>query len=243
MTPKLAIVGWHEGAAGQIHSWIEEVTGYQVACFINPSNSPVEIINPPVRPASQFDYPQPDSFKGIDLINSENWPQYLLDKSIEFVLITSVDAEQRLEQIQRAKSSGLTLISAIHPSATIMQDAILGENIILHARSFVGYRAEIGSGCVLNTGAQIDHHNVLEECVTVDPGVVTAGGVKMERFSTVHTNATIINNINIGQLSVVGAGAVVIRNVKHCSVVAGVPATEIGKSDGQLQDKEQNEEV
>ena len=45
-----------------------------------------------------------------------------------------------------ALEAGLELVNAIHPSALIMEDAILGKNIIMHAHSFFGYRAELHDG-------------------------------------------------------------------------------------------------
>ena len=33
----VAIIGWEEGTAGQVHSWIEQDGKYHIACFVNPS--------------------------------------------------------------------------------------------------------------------------------------------------------------------------------------------------------------
>ena len=34
----VAIVGWEEGVAGQIHSWLEKIGVHHIACFVNPSD-------------------------------------------------------------------------------------------------------------------------------------------------------------------------------------------------------------
>ena len=39
----VAIVGWEEGTAGQIHSWLENTGIHHIACFINPSDKPLNI--------------------------------------------------------------------------------------------------------------------------------------------------------------------------------------------------------
>ena len=51
-----------------------------------------------------------------------------------------------------------------------------------------------------------------------------AGRVKIENFASIGANSTILPDITIGQGAIVGAGAVVTKNVKPYEVVAGNPA-------------------
>jgi acetyltransferase-like isoleucine patch superfamily enzyme len=94
-----------------------------------------------------------------------------------------------------------------------------------------GYKAEIGSGTIINTGVQLDHHNIVEECCQVDPGVITAGNVVLRECCHLHTGSTIINRIRIGYNSIIGAGSVVIKDVPPNCTVVGVPGRII-KRDG-----------
>ena len=69
----VAIVGWEEGTAGQIHSWLENTGIHHIACFINPSDKPLNIdVRKIDRDASQFDYLTKVNFKNKPLINSKN---------------------------------------------------------------------------------------------------------------------------------------------------------------------------
>jgi serine acetyltransferase len=104
-----------------------------------------------------------------------------------------------------------------------MEDVIVGDNIIMHARAYLGYRAEVHAGTIIDTNAQIDHHSVIRECVTIGPGVVVAGNVTVERFAKVHTGAVIINRKRIGENSILGAGTVIIDDVPDDVTVVGVP--------------------
>ena len=47
--------------------------------------------------------------------------------------------------------------------------------------------------------------------------------------ASIGSNATILAGITIGESAIVGAGAVVTKDVRPFSIVAGVPAKEIGK--------------
>ena len=222
----IAIVAWDEGTAGQIHSWIGDI-GYHVACFVNVADCPPNVnvaYERPRREAKQFDFPMGNTFKGLPLISAIDWPKALLEAGINKALVMVPDQRERLRSIDRARQEGITLINAIHPTATIMKDVILHDNIALFARAYIGYRAELLPGVLVNTGSQIDHHNVVKECAHIDTGVTTAGNVVIEPFARIHTGAKIINNIKIGEGSIVGAGAVIIDHVPENVTVVGVPA-------------------
>ncbi|MBI2565686.1 MAG: UDP-3-O-(3-hydroxymyristoyl)glucosamine N-acyltransferase [Candidatus Schekmanbacteria bacterium] len=222
---RLAIVGWFEGGAGQIHEWIEVAAGLEVCCFVNPADEPPrrDAAAPP-HASPLFEYPTESTFKGLPLLSSAQWPRRLAELGVTAVVVTTDEPRQRALHIDMARQAALRLASAVHPSARIMAGARLGENLILHAGAHVGYRAVLADGAVLNTGAQIDHHNVVGRCATIDPGVVTAGNVTIGDFARVHTRATIINKVRVGEGAVVGAGAVVIRDVPAGATVVGVPA-------------------
>ena len=220
----VAMVGWHDGGAGQIQSWLEKSGDYHVACFINPTGQPLHIDASKIkRDAKQFSYPTENTFKDKPLINSADWASVLVDLNIKNVLVTTDDAQPyRLELINMARKKGLKLINAIHPTVVIMEDVILHDNIILHANSFIGYRTELFPGVII-TSSHLDHHNVVRECAFLGPGVVTAGNVTVGAFARVYTGATVVKKVKIGQNSIVGAGTVVIEEVPDNVTVVGVP--------------------
>jgi len=222
----IAIVGWHEGDAGQIDSWLEKYTGHHIACFVNPSDKPLQIDiegERKKRECKSFSFPTETSFKNKPLITSLNWIDILTDLGIKKVLILTPDKVKRLEHINEASEKHMELISAIHPTAVVMDDVILHENVVLFPRTIVSYKAEVYPGVIVNTGAQIDHHNVIYHCAGIDPGVVTAGNVTVKKFAQIHTGAVIINKIRIGEGAIIGAGSVIIRDVPDYVTVVGVP--------------------
>ncbi|EMK16426.1 sugar O-acyltransferase, sialic acid O-acetyltransferase NeuD family [Leptospira kirschneri serovar Bim str. 1051] len=223
---RVAFVGWHEGSAGQIHSWFEEANLGKIAFFIHPENDPPEI-KKISRAVSQFSYPENGKFKNVPLICKKNWPEFLVQNKVNKVLVTISDPAERWAEMKKAYDSGLELINAIHPSTLLLKECLLGKNIIIHPRSTIGYRAEIDDGVIVNIGTQIDHHCKIEKAVTIDPGVTLAGNVLIENFCTIHTRAVIINRIKIGSNSIIGAGTVIIRDIEPNSKVVGVPGKKI----------------
>jgi sugar O-acyltransferase (sialic acid O-acetyltransferase NeuD family) len=222
----VAFIGWHEGSAGQIHSWFEDAGLGKVKYFIHPEKKLPEIKRVK-RCVSKFDYPENGLFKGIPLICDFNWPKFLKYKGIKKVLVTIPDPESRFKEIQKAKLNDIELINAVHPTATLLPESKMAVNIILHAKSIIGYRAELDEGVIVNIGSQIDHHCKIMESVTIDPGVTIAGNVCVGRLCKIHTGVVIINRIEIGEGSILGAGTVVIQDVLSYSKIVGVPGKNI----------------
>ena len=230
----IAMIGWEDGAAGQVQAWLEGSNQCRVACFVNPDHGPPRVdvaVERPKRDARLFDFPERERFKGRPLLSSTRWPGVLASLGVTRVLVFVSDRHRRLELIDQATAAGLELVRAIHPTALIMEEAVVHPGAIVCARAVIGYRAEVHAGAVINTGAQVDHHGVVRQGAMLDPGVVAAGNVTVGRFAQVHTGAVIKNRIRIGEDAVVGAGAVVIRDVPPGVTVIGVPARPMAARD------------
>ena len=72
-------------------------------------------------------------------------------------------------------------------------DTPLSDFVKAYIKKIYKKPGEVFLGTIIDTGAQVNHHNVIKECVTIDPGVVTAGNVTIGRFTKVHTGTIIIN--------------------------------------------------
>ena len=223
----VAILGYHDGSAGQIETWFESVTGLHIACFVHESADSicVNIENENRKRVSQrTSFPENGLFKGRPLMVSINWINELKNLGINKVLPLTPDNRMRKKQIDNCHCNGLNLVSAIHPTVSVLPGAIIAPGVWINAGCIIGYKAEVFSGVLINTGVKIDHHNVIESCCQIDPGVVTAGNVTLRTCCHVHTGATIINRIEVGENSIIGAGAVVINNIPKNATAFGVPA-------------------
>ena len=84
---------------------------------------------------------------------------------------------------------------------------------------------------VINTGASVDHDCKIRDGVQLAPRVVLGGRVHIGDLSFVGIGATIINRIVIGRNCLIGAGAVVVRDIPDHNVAYGVPARVIRQRD------------
>lgn len=223
----VAVLDYHDGSAGQVETWFQEVTGDHIACFVHesPTQPTVNVEAEHRKRVSKLtEFPQNGEFKGRPLIAATNWVEELLRRGIRKVLPLTPDNQTRLRQIAICRAHGIQLVSAIHPSVVVLPKAIIQPGVWINAGSIIGYKAEIASGVLINTGVQIDHHNVLEECCQIDPAVVTAGNATFRRCSHIHTGAIVVNRVEIGEDAVVGAGSLVLNDLPARTVAWGVPA-------------------
>lgn len=141
----IAILDFYDGGAGQIETWLEEVTGYHIACFVLEAKSfkiDVEAENKK-RVSGRTEFPIGDTFKGRPFIVSLNWIEELKKMGIRKVLPLTPDNRLRLKQIEMCQKNGIELVSAIHPTVTIMKGATIEPGVWLNAGVIIGYKAEI----------------------------------------------------------------------------------------------------
>jgi sugar O-acyltransferase (sialic acid O-acetyltransferase NeuD family) len=223
----VAVLGFHDGSAGQVAGWFEEASGHRIACFVHPSAERLVVdaaAENARRVTTRTEYPADGMFRGRPLINSAEWIDEIMKLGIRHVLPLTAINRDRLAQIELCRERGLELVSAIHPTVTILPGGTVEPGAWISAGCLIGYKAEVRAGVIINTRSQVDHHDVLEECCQLDPGVVAAGNVTFRRCSHVHTGATIINRVEIGEDAVVGAGSAVLRDVPPRTTVVGIPA-------------------
>ncbi len=126
-------------------------------------------------------------------------------------------------------------ISAVHSSASVARGAKLGEGVFLSMGCVVNAGTSIGSHSVLWSGVIVEHDNEIGENVYLCTGAMTSGYVRIGRDSFVGMGA-LITQCKVGKSATIGAGSLVLRDVKDRSVVWGQPAkrVRVKKTDGYL---------
>lgn len=132
--------------------------------------------------------------------------------------------KDRVEIQEALESQGLRPFTAQHPTAFVAENAKIGPGSQILANAVVCVEAELGLSCIVNTGATVDHECRLGDGVHICPGAHLAGCVEVDRYATVYSGAVVLPRIKIGEGAVVGAGAVVIKDVPAYALVVGNPA-------------------
>lgn len=112
----------------------------------------------------------------------------------------------------------------IHPNAYVAENVEIGKGTVVVAGAVINPGAKIGVGCIINTGSSVDHDCVISDFVHISVGTHVAGTVKIGNRTWIGAGATVNNNLNICGDCMVGAGAVVIKDIKEPGTYIGVPA-------------------
>jgi sugar O-acyltransferase (sialic acid O-acetyltransferase NeuD family) len=172
--------------------------------------------------------------KGVGLSHGEKglqeFVQALASQGLQAQTIDCVAAiggghgQARQEMTERMASYGFLPRSVIHGRAIISDTAVLGSAVQVLAGAIIGPGAEVGDYTIVNSGANVDHDCSIGRACHLAPNAALAGEVVLEDHVFVGLNATILPRLRIGRGAIVGAGAVVIRDVPSTKVVIGNPA-------------------
>ncbi len=165
-----------------------------------------------------------DRFCGAAVLGGREQLDLLPGQGVRHILPGFGDCKMRLELTALVEARGFVLAVAVHPSAVVAQDAVLGAGTVLVAGAVVNPGARIGRSVIINTAASIDHDCVIGDAVHICPGVHLAGRVVVGQATQVGIGATVVDGVRIGAGVLIGAGAVVVRDIPDNVVAYGVPA-------------------
>lgn len=125
-------------------------------------------------------------------------------------------------------SSNVTLPTLVHPSVYVGRDDVtLGEGSIICTGCIITVNIKIGSHVILNLGCTVGHDTVIEDYASFMPGVNISGEVLIKEGVYAGTGAKIINQLEVGLYTVIGAGAVVSKTLPDYCTAVGIPAKPI----------------
>ncbi|MFJ3235802.1 acetyltransferase [Streptomyces sp. NPDC086787] len=141
----------------------------------------------------------------------------------EFV-VAIADAHTRRRLVGEFEDRGMRAATVIDPRAIVSPRATIGRGCVVLGQAFISTGTVVGAHVQVNYQASVGHDTVLEDFVTILPGANIAGSVTVGTGSTVGSNAAVLQGRRLGPSVMVGAAALVTRDVAASQLVTGVPA-------------------
>ena len=137
-------------------------------------------------------------------------------------------AKIRKKIIEKLKNyANVKFATLIDPSVMRSERVDIGEGSIICAGTIITVDISIGSHVIINLDCTIGHDDIIHDFVTIYPSVNVSGNVVVGECAELGTGMQIIQGKSIGRESIIGAGAVVIRDIPEKCTAVGSPAKPI----------------
>ena len=134
----------------------------------------------------------------------------------------------RFDIMMKINQLGGKTPTLIHPSAIISPSADIGNGVYIQANAYIWTKVKIDDFCIISPNVVIAHHTSVGKACLISTLSGVGASIKIENKVFVGMGSTIVTGLSlIGENTIIGAGAVVLKNADKNSVYAGVPAKRI----------------
>ena len=132
------------------------------------------------------------------------------------------------------KEQGYKLVSYVSSRATYLSEHPAGDNCFILEDNTIQPFVRIGNDVVLWSGNHIGHDAVIDDHCFITSHVVISGHTHIKESCFIGVNATLRNNITIGERTLIVAGATILKNTEPDSVYSGERATKLSKLSSEI---------
>jgi sugar O-acyltransferase (sialic acid O-acetyltransferase NeuD family) len=173
-----------------------------------------------------------DVFMGLPLISmAEVVQRYPPSSHKMFVAVSYRNMNRvRAAKYAEAKSLGYELVSYVSSRCTFLATQAPGDNCFILEDNTIQPFATIGNDVTLWSGNHVGHDVVLGDHCFISSHVVISGHVQIGRNCFIGVNATLRDSVRIADYTLVGAGALIMKNTTERSVYLGARAERFAKT-------------
>lgn len=165
---------------------------------------------------------------GIKILGGMSYLKSITINTSVIVAISSYKAKKNIVQELEGKFSFATLI---HPRVLLHDFMTVGFGTIIYEGAILSIDIEIGNHVLISPKCGIGHNSVIKDYASLLWNVNISGSDTLEEGTFVGSGATLVQEISIGREALIGAGAVVLKDVPANATAVGVPARIIKKED------------
>lgn len=131
------------------------------------------------------------------------------------------------KMVLKGNEVGFEYVNLIHPNVRISRYVEMGVGNIICAGNILTVNINLGNHVILNLDCTVGHDAIIGNYCTILPSVNLSGNSTLKEGCLMGTNSAVIEGVNVGEWSIIGAGAVLTKDIPpHCTAV-GVPAKAI----------------
>ncbi len=129
--------------------------------------------------------------------------------------------------IKKANAYNVNYTNLIHPYAKICNFVDMGIGNIICYNSFISVNTKLGNHISINPDCGIGHDVVIQDYSVLYWDITLSGNVNIGKGCEIGSKAVVIPWKTVGNWSIIGAGAVVVKDIPDNCTAVGVPAKPI----------------
>ena len=165
-------------------------------------------------------------FGGVPVLGPISLMSTLKDTDgIEAVYCPLGNNKLRVQFLRQAQSLGYETPNYIHPSVILSPNIKIGKGVYILLGTQIMPFTEIEDFVMISMNVSVAHHNILKTGTFLSTGCNFGASIVAEENTYCGIGSTIMTGLHrLGKDCMIGAGAVVIKDVPNGAVMAGVPA-------------------
>jgi sugar O-acyltransferase (sialic acid O-acetyltransferase NeuD family) len=177
-----------------------------------------------------------DQFLGLPFVDAEDAPRSFPPGEYDMFVALSYAKMNglRAEKYTSMKAAGYRLVSYVSSRCSYLSQNPPGDNCFILEDNTVQPFVTIGSNVTLWSGNHIGHDSTIEDHCFITSHVVVSGNVRVGARSFIGVNATLRNSIRIAPQTLIGAGAVIMKDTKPKGVYMPERAKLFDKSSDEI---------
>jgi sugar O-acyltransferase (sialic acid O-acetyltransferase NeuD family) len=179
---------------------------------------------------------QGDEFQGLPLIDAEDATErfpptdYDMFVAMSYAKMNAV----RAEKYASMKAAGYRLVSYVSSRCSYLSQTPPGDNCFILEDNTIQPFVTIGNNVTLWSGNHIGHDATIEDHCFITSHVVVSGYVRIGTRTFIGVNATLRNSITIAPETLIGAGAIIMKDTKAKEVYMPERAKRFVKSSDEI---------
>jgi len=171
------------------------------------------------------DYLKEKEHRGLPVVAFEEVAKHFPPEDNQMFIPISFKKMNRVRaaKYDQAKAWGYRLASYVSSKATTWPGFACGENCFIFEDNTIQPFVHIGNDVVMWSGNHIGHHSVIKDHITITSHVVVCGRCTIESFCFLGVNSLIRDETVVAEGTLVGAGAVILRDTKEWEVYKVMP--------------------
>jgi sugar O-acyltransferase (sialic acid O-acetyltransferase NeuD family) len=183
------------------------------------------------------EYRSDESFLGLPLLDFEDVAEAYPPVSHKMFVALSYARMNRVRaaKYHEARRLGYELVSYVSSRCSYLSEAAPGDNCFILEDNTIQPFVTIGSDVTMWSGNHIGHDSIIDDHCFISSHVVVSGHVHVHPYCFIGVNATLRDSVTLAPETLVGAGAVIIKDTVEKGVYVPKAAELFNKSSDEVQ--------